>query len=62
LSVGADVLKQVICTIKIRRASPARHDNVDFQAIITRTSKIKPLSMAVADSEEENHVLMGDKL
>jgi hypothetical protein len=49
LSVGADMLKQVICTIKIRRAPPARHDNVDFQPIITRTSEIKPLSVAVAD-------------
>lgn len=29
LSVGADVLKQIICSIKIRRA-PTRHDNVDF--------------------------------
>ena len=26
LSIGADVLQQIICTIKIRRA-PARHDN-----------------------------------
>jgi hypothetical protein len=29
LSIGADVLQQIICTIKIRRA-PTRHDNVDF--------------------------------
>jgi hypothetical protein len=29
LSVGADVLKQIICSIKIRRAPHARHDNVD---------------------------------
>src|SRR5919106_2037054 len=27
LSIGADVLKQIICSIKIRRA-PTRHDNV----------------------------------
>jgi hypothetical protein len=39
LSIGADVLKQVICAIKIRRAAPARHDNVDFQLTITRTSE-----------------------
>ena len=29
LSIGADVLKQIICTIKIRRA-PTKHDNIDF--------------------------------
>lgn len=46
LSVGADMLKQIICTIKIRRA-PKRHDNIDFQPIITRTSEIRPLSIAV---------------
>ena len=32
LSIGADVLQQIICTIKIRRA-PTRHDNVDFKPI-----------------------------
>ncbi|MGA7370895.1 MAG: hypothetical protein WBX01_17370 [Nitrososphaeraceae archaeon] len=60
LSVGADVLKQLICAIKIRRA-PARHDNVDFKSIITRTSEIKSLSVVVADKgydSEENHVLV----
>ena len=47
LSIGADVLKQIICTIKIRRA-PKRHDNIDFQPIITtRTSKIRPLSIII---------------
>lgn len=64
LSVGADVLKQIICTIKIRRA-PTRHDNVDFKSIITRTSEIKPLSIAVADKgydSEENHVLVREGL
>jgi len=64
LSIGADMIKQVICAIKIRRA-PARHDNVDFQPIITRTSEIKPLSIAVADKgydNEENHVLVREDL
>ena len=27
LSLGADVLQQIICTLKIRR-TPARHDNI----------------------------------
>jgi hypothetical protein len=38
LSIGDDVLKQIICTIKIRGA-PTKHDNIDFKSIIiTRTS------------------------
>src|SRR5438105_8832868 len=44
LSLGADLLlKQIICTIKIRRA-PTRHDSIDFRPLITRTSEILPLS------------------
>ena len=47
------------------RRGPARHDNVDFQPIITKTSDIKPLSVAVADKgydSEENHVLVREHL
>ena len=41
------MLKQIICTIKIKRA-PKRHDNIDFQPIITtKTSKIRPLSIII---------------
>ena len=40
LSIGADVLKQIICNIKVRRA-PTRHDNIDFKPIVTRISKNK---------------------
>ncbi|MBV9178021.1 MAG: IS5 family transposase [Nitrososphaeraceae archaeon] len=64
LSIGADVLQQIICTIKIRR-SPTRHDNVDFRRIITRTSSILPLSVVTADKgydSEENHVLVREPL
>ena len=61
LSIGADVLKQIICKVKVRRA-PTRHDNIDFKPVITRISKIKPLSAVVADkaydSEENNHVMV----
>ncbi|HEX5186526.1 MAG TPA: hypothetical protein VFV86_06515 [Nitrososphaeraceae archaeon] len=40
LSIGAaDVLKRIICNIKVRRA-PSRHDNIDFKPIVTRISKI----------------------
>jgi hypothetical protein len=46
LSLGADLLKQIICTIKIRRA-PTRHDNIDFRPLITKIAKILPLSVVV---------------
>ena len=35
--------------MKIRRAPHARHDNVDFKLIMTRTTEIKPLSIVVGD-------------
>ena len=61
LSIGADVLKQIICNIKVRRA-PTRHDNIDFRPLITRISKIKPLSVVVvadkAYDSEDNHVMV----
>ncbi|HSE99729.1 MAG TPA: hypothetical protein VLA48_02445, partial [Nitrososphaeraceae archaeon] len=47
LSIGADVLQQIICSIKIRRAPTARHDNIDFKPIVTKISKIKTLSVVV---------------
>jgi hypothetical protein len=62
--MGADVLKQIICNIKVRRA-PTRHDNVDFKPTITKISKIKPLSVVVADKaydSEDNHVLIRENL
>lgn len=48
MSVGADVLKQIICDIKIRRAPLTRRDNLDVKPIIIKTSEVKPLSV-VAD-------------
>ena len=65
LSIGADVLKQIICSIKIRRA-PTRHDNMDFKPIITKTSGILAVSVVTADkgydSEEANHLLVREDL
>ena len=65
LSIGADVLQQIICTIRIRRA-PARHDNIDFRPIITRTSDILPLSVVIAADKgydsEDNHLLVREDL
>jgi hypothetical protein len=48
LTLGADVLKQIICMIKIRRA-PKRHDNIDFKPVITKISQTLPLSVVTAD-------------
>jgi hypothetical protein len=48
LSLTADVVQQIICTIKIRRA-PTIHDTIDFQPLITKTSEILPLSVVIGD-------------
>ena len=64
LSIGTDILQQIICFIKIRRA-PARHDNIDFKPIVTKISTLKSLSVVVGDKaydSEDNHVLVREKL
>ena len=64
LSLVADVLQQIICTIKIRRA-PTRHDSIDFRPLITKISELVPLSVVTADKgydSEKNHVLVRDVL
>jgi hypothetical protein len=38
LSIGADVVKQIVYNIKVRRAT-TRNDNIDFKPIVTRISK-----------------------
>jgi hypothetical protein len=69
LSIGADLLLQIICTIKLSvsriRRAPTRHDNIDFRPIITRTSNILPLSVVTADKgydSEDNNRLVRDDL
>ena len=64
LSLAADVLQQIICTIKIRRA-PTRHDSIDFLPLITKISELVPLSIVTADKaydSEKNHELVRDVL
>jgi len=64
LSMGADVLQQIICTIKIRRA-PTRHDNIDFKPLVKRIANIIPLSVVTADKaydSEDNHLLVREEL
>ena len=64
LSLAADVLQQIICAIKIRRA-PTRHDSIDFRPLITKISELVPLSVVTADKaydSEKNHVLVRDIL
>jgi hypothetical protein len=48
LSIGADILQQIICNIRIRRA-PAIHDNIDFKPIAKRIVNILPLSVVRAE-------------
>jgi hypothetical protein len=58
LSIGADVLQQIICNIRIRR-DPTRHDNIDFKPIVERIANILPLSVVTADKgydSEDNHL------
>jgi hypothetical protein len=65
LSIGADVLQQIIYTIKIRRGAPTRHDNRDFKPVITRIAEILPLSVVTADKgydSEDNHLLVREEL
>jgi hypothetical protein len=66
LSLAADVVVcQIICTIKIRRYP--RNDTIDFQPpLITKTCKIIPISITVADkgydsSEDNNHILVREE-
>jgi hypothetical protein len=58
LSIGADVLQQIICNIRIRRAQ-TRHDNIDFKPIVKRTANILPLSVVTDDKgcdSEDNYL------
>ena len=60
LSVSADMLFQLICIIKIRRA-PTKHDIIDFPPLVIKASEILPKSVTVADKgydSEDNHVLV----
>ena len=64
LSLAAEVLQQIICTIKIRRA-PVRHDSIDFRPLVIKISELVPLSVVTADKgydSEDNHVLVRDVL
>jgi hypothetical protein len=64
LSMGAEVLYQIMCTIEIRRA-PTRHDTVDFQPIMIESSKVLPISVTVGDKgydSENNHILIREHL
>jgi Transposase DDE domain len=63
ISIGSDVLKQIICNIKVRRSS--KHDNIDFKPIISKIFSIIPISIVVADKgydSESNHQYVRDHL
>ena len=50
LSIGADVLKQIICKVKIRR-DPTKHDNIDFKPFMKKISGLGRLSVVVAQDK-----------
>ena len=60
-SLTDDVVQQIICTIKIRRA-PTGHISY-FQPLITKTSEILPLSVVIGDKgydSQDNLILVRD--
>ena len=62
--IDADVLRQIICNIKVGRA-PTRYDIIDFKPVIIKTSEILLLSVGVGDrgyDSEENHIMVREKL
>jgi hypothetical protein len=65
LSIGGEVLCQIICALKIRRAPTTRHDTIDFLPIVEGSSEILPLSIVVADKgydSEGNHTFVREIL
>jgi len=67
LSIGADVIQQIICTVKIRRA-PTKHDNIyRFQANYNKQRRqISFLSLSVVTADkgydsEDNHILVREQ-
>jgi hypothetical protein len=67
LSIGADVIQQIICTVKIRRA-PTKHDNIHrFQANYNKQRRqISFLSLSVVTADkgydsEDNHILVREQ-
>ena len=65
LSIGADVLQQIICNIRIRQAPITRHDNIDFKPIVKRIANIIPLYVVTADKaydSEDNRLLVREEL
>jgi len=64
LSIGANVLQQIICNIRIRQAPTTRHDNIDFKPIVKRIANIIPLSVITADKaydSEDNRLLVREE-
>ena len=43
-----------ICAIKKRRASTRNDNNIDYQPIVKRGSKIMPMSLVIADKGYKN--------
>ena len=51
------MLRQVICDIKIRWAPKTRCVSIDFNPIVTKIAKIKSLSAVIGDKSKQLHVI-----
>jgi hypothetical protein len=54
LLLAAEVLQQIMCTVKIGCA-PARHDTIDFWPLITKTSKF--LLVVIGDKGYDSNLI-----
>lgn len=63
MSIGADVLQQIICPIEIKRV-PRRYYNIDFRQIVIKISKIKNIKTIDREryESEDDHVLLRENL
>jgi hypothetical protein len=48
----------IICAIKTRRARTRHDNNIDFQPILKRASKIMPMSIVIADKGYESEAIL----
>lgn len=63
LSIAVDTEKQLIVASKIRKSKA--HDNKDFILLVKKSSKIKPIKIAVADKgydDEKNHIFVREEI
>jgi hypothetical protein len=63
LTIGAELRTQIVTSIKVRRGPS--NDNVDFEPVVRRAHRIKPIRLGIGDKgydAEKNHELLRDEL